>query len=610
MWHSSVLEGKSAGDIRKMNREVFRLEQTQPGKAWLLFREQRKRDARVAERDDMIRAGKHRRTPTPAVVAFLKRLRLVIYKRMKKHGGSEFSIIRNACLDWDVDSSGRISPDEFMGACSSIGVLITEADAKEVVYTYDIHDTGEMDYMLLVKDAAAGAPHFLQQPENYTQRLIGSARDERHRMGLPSPPPPPWPIVQAFARKMKKVLADRVRDAGGTEEKLLTSLFKQWSPIGGDTAGPKELRGIARSLGLRLSADHAEEIVSYFSKGLPVPARFPPLSQRGSQEGDAVNDYASLIMKYKDLVSLVVKAGDGMGRRGSTDSDEGEFSFTARKRNKPPSRTVEKFKVRLAERLEQIMTVKGGTPHSLIREAFLDWDADSSGMLDCKELQGALRTLGVPVTETEARTIVAQYDVAGVNEMDYSRLEAEIRAMSHGLLAHFEKDNSLSRCVRTPAKVSTALMALQTSAEAAGIAAGVSGPDMFMGTCMRFDENDGGLLDAAGLKRVAKEFGCHIDLRTLKQVVAWYESPSLSERVNYAAMKDEIFGLGSPVTVRTARSVQSIPQRSKISISPVRTGHPRIADQSILAQEQRIKRRIKELEAEARALRKRKERLM
>lgn len=64
-------------------------------------------------------------------------------------------------------------------------------------------------------------------------------------------------------------------------------------------------------------------------------------------------------------------------------------------------RVVDRFKLRLRDALEQTIKKTGGVSHAIIREAFLDWDADASGKLDPHELvRVAMKTvycwLGVP----------------------------------------------------------------------------------------------------------------------------------------------------------------------------------------------------------------------
>ena len=49
-------------------------------------------------------------------------------------------------------------------------------------------------------------------------------------------------------------------------------------------------------------------------------------------------------------------------------------------------RVVERFKLRLRDALEKKIKQKGGVTHAIIREAFLNWDADASGKLDPAEL--------------------------------------------------------------------------------------------------------------------------------------------------------------------------------------------------------------------------------
>jgi Ca2+-binding EF-hand superfamily protein len=47
------------------------------------------------------------------------------------------------------------------------------------------------------------------------------------------------------------------------------------------------------------------------------------------------------------------------------------------------------------------MVREGGTEYSIIREAFLSWDADRSHMLDAQEFVDAMRTLGLDLTHKQ-----------------------------------------------------------------------------------------------------------------------------------------------------------------------------------------------------------------
>lgn len=66
-------------------------------------------------------------------------------------------------------------------------------------------------------------------------------------------------------------------------------------------------------------------------------------------------------------------------------------------------RVVDRFKLRLRDALETAIKRKGGVSHAIIRDAFLDWDADASGKLDPHELVRTMPTLS-PTRQTPAST--------------------------------------------------------------------------------------------------------------------------------------------------------------------------------------------------------------
>merc|ERR1711988_1992460 len=80
------------------------------------------------------------------------------------------SILREAFLSWDVDSSGELNPDEFRGAMSRLGLHISAAEAAQVVKYYDKegahgrYGDNEIAYEDLVDDVTEGAQHFMEHP--------------------------------------------------------------------------------------------------------------------------------------------------------------------------------------------------------------------------------------------------------------------------------------------------------------------------------------------------------------------------------------------------------------------------------------------------------------
>ncbi|KAG5189910.1 hypothetical protein JKP88DRAFT_252636 [Tribonema minus] len=463
MWPSSVLAGKSALEIRGMNRACFRLEQTQPGAQWMAFREQRHKDERMAARYARAHAGLDKKPITPTVELFLKRLRLVLHKLMKKKGGSAFSIIRNACLKWDLDNSGAIAVEELLGACRSIGVPITRQEAEEVVYCYDARDT----------------------------------------------------VIIAFRAKLKDLLARRIREQGGSEMGILKALFLKWNTSRSFATSADDVRGALRKLGMNLTRSQADEVVGYYTpRSAAAQARMCASAYcdnggGGSSGGNggaaaaaaaAALDAASYF-DFRELIHDIVKGErsilafpsqeemEAVQREGLVQETHREclndMAFTARPVRKPRNREVEKFKLRLRDRLELIIEHRGGIHHA--------------------------------------------------REMDYTLLCREIEGMSHDILSYVEdcdvlrgldhavREPPLNAEVRAYVRGGVERAAARAAATAGAAGAAIAPRDLFLGTCLRFDAGSTGMVDGAGLRRVCSELGVALKLAEADKMCMWYE---------------------------------------------------------------------------------------
>jgi hypothetical protein len=99
-----------------------------------------------------------------SVTQFIVTLRERLLEIVKKKGGTEFSILRYAFLDWDADRSGELGESEFLGAMRSIGMQCSGGLANDIITFYDLEGDGEMRYEPLVKDVQAGIKHWMEHP--------------------------------------------------------------------------------------------------------------------------------------------------------------------------------------------------------------------------------------------------------------------------------------------------------------------------------------------------------------------------------------------------------------------------------------------------------------
>ena len=91
------------------------------------------------------------------------------------------------------------------------------------------------------------------------------------------------------------------------------------------------------------------------------------------------------------------------------------------------TRFIETFIRRLRRTLLKLMRKQGGTEAHILREVFLNWDRDASGGIDAEELLGAMASLGLLITPSEAHRLVAHFATGRKREeFKYQNLVAEV----------------------------------------------------------------------------------------------------------------------------------------------------------------------------------------
>mmetsp|Transcript_18936 Transcript_18936/g.19673 ORF Transcript_18936/g.19673 Transcript_18936/m.19673 type:complete len:636 (-) Transcript_18936:137-2044(-) len=107
---------------------------------------------------------------------------------------------------------------------------------------------------------------------------------------------------------------------------------------------------------------------------------------------------------------------------------------------------VQKFIRTLKRAIRSTITVKGGTPYSVVRSMFLYWDRDKSGELGKEELQLCMSSLGVKISDHDIEEIIRYYDShKGKNEMAYHKLLADIQYDEPSLIAEVEIEKDTGR---------------------------------------------------------------------------------------------------------------------------------------------------------------------
>eukprot|EP00903_Cladosiphon_okamuranus_P019599 g18025.t1 len=382
---------------------------------------------------------------------------------------------------------------------------------------------------------------------------------------------------QAHNSDATHMIDKRVRDSGGSPRRILKSLFLNWDTERNGTLDTNQLRGALRTLNMTLSATQAKEVSRFYAPNGNAAGgcEFVLLVDDvcGYDQGPFVHPSPK---KQSSEEEEEWGGSSSATTRSGEDSERSQISlhFTARPRKKPSNRRgvdtrqlVDRFKMRLRDALEQTIKEKGGVSHAIIREAFLDWDADASGKLDPRELRGALRRMGVQMTQEEADAAVCYYDLDGTGEMSYGLLCEEIKAMSHPMLSYIEEVDvleGLDRTVREPPIVKKALGAIRAGVKAAlqkscsssprrnlvgvGKTTAVAFPtisprDLLEGTCLRFDTtHNRGVLGVEELRQVWRELKINLRTSETKALVAWLDR-STTKKLHASDLCDTIFGV-------------------------------------------------------------------
>lgn len=558
-----------------------------------------------------------RGTPNPTVNRIVMRIQRAVEKQMREKGGTAFSIIRRVFLNWDADASGEMSKSEVVGALKMLGMNISDSEASSLVQYYDLEGDGEMKYQPLVEDVTKASPHFLSHPDTARLRREEAANSSRRGLTPESGKRKEMPrVCQLFLKKLKNSLLRSMREKGGTEFSILRTTFLNWDADKSGEIGVREFQGAMSKLGLKVNDREAKIIVDFYDVEGDGEMKYEPLVK------DVTRGNSNFLVYEEDLSrDKPPTATENLALQEQRLDDDAMFS--ARLRRRPPNAVVEAFKSKLRNKLEMQMRASGGTIYSICRECFLMWDGDCSGELNVREFTGAIRRMGLDVTDSDAKQIVAYYDLEGDGEMRYQELVSDIvqgvpHFMTHPKTPGREEKVRSSRgpevksarnasqdipkaVLRIQAKIKEAS---ESAAEKSG--SKISGEDLFYGTCIRFDNTTCGRLTQDELAKVFKEIKCNLGSVEIRHLVGWWDIGA-EGIVKYRDLVHSIFprdkgggisgGVNNVLALATARSNSRNRKKGPAKGMNFKSAEltARAKRAGVLAEKAQIERRIKEL---------------
>mmetsp|Transcript_12564 Transcript_12564/g.33126 ORF Transcript_12564/g.33126 Transcript_12564/m.33126 type:complete len:607 (-) Transcript_12564:42-1862(-) len=591
--------------VMEARRAAYREEQGLPDVKWSCFAEQRRHEdfaaVKFAQKQAALQAKNAR--PDRKVTDFVRRIRRVLDKKSREHGGTEGTYLRECFLNWDADCSGTIDAVEFRKAIRSLGLDISQADASYLVGYYGGVESAytsvakdEMTYDLLIEDVVNASIHFLQpQPP-----IPASAR--------PDGPFPP--VLRRFIKKVRQKLFTYITGKGENEQYLVRNAFLNWDKDASGSLSYDEFRNAMWQLNLAMSEEEAIQIVDLYDTSGKGEMRYEQLVK------DVCAGVPHFTKQYDDpetIAKLQKLDRAEPTTRGKAHDDERmmQFMFTNRPLEKVPCQLAEEFKIRLKTALFAIMVKKGGTVTSILREAFQAWDQDSSGELNTKEFVGAIGRCGLQIDDATAHQLVNYYDRKGEQgrfgdgEIHYMDLVDELGKTCLHFMATAKAnefhDPTKPVEIETPKRVKQLVGQIRDSILKALPRASVQHGrkkkqvrprDLLLGTCVRLDRNGSGMLDEKDMLRVFRDLRATLTEGGMRELLIWYGVDG-SQRMPYQRLVDDCFPRGgTPVRTPPIKSPQQ-----KVSQSSARKKLARIA-----AEKATIEKRLRELNAEARAL--------
>mmetsp|Transcript_18291 Transcript_18291/g.69311 ORF Transcript_18291/g.69311 Transcript_18291/m.69311 type:complete len:566 (-) Transcript_18291:315-2012(-) len=213
----------------------------------------------------------------PLVQDFIRRMKALLLKKMRRDGGTEFSIVRQIFLKWDADQNGMLCAEELRGAARDFTLTLSRKEADVVVAYYTKEGSDGMHYQELLEDLTRGTKHYLHhvdggevRKELDSIRAQSTCRTESEVYFTARPKRKPRNVmVEALKVRLRRRLDQLIKEKGGTTYSHVREAFLTWD---GDASGhldAAELKGALNRLKLHVTDAETKATVEYYdTKGI------------------------------------------------------------------------------------------------------------------------------------------------------------------------------------------------------------------------------------------------------------------------------------------------------------------------------------------------------
>jgi Ca2+-binding EF-hand superfamily protein len=527
---SKEISKQTALEIRGNIRSYIQNERDTILRKWQCLQEslqsEERRKEEFLQRQEIIRT----RDIPEVVQKFIRTLKRSIRTTITVKGGTPYSVVRSMFLYWDKDKSGELGKDELKLCMQSLGVKISDHDIEEIIRYYDSRKgKNEMAYNKLLADIQYDELPFLAEIEIEKDTGREEDRFQTHNDEFAVMPP----LVCRFIEAIRSALHEKMRVEGGTELSHLRHAFLMFDHDYSNALDSNELiLSMHRNMGLTVSPEQAAAVVRFYDRKKNGQMSYQILLED-------IMKGQPLMLQHPELTSRTI---------AKIRNDLKSNPFIPKPFVPPPNKTVERVKARVRKELDYRIRYKGGSVRSWLSKAFMAWDPTSSGKIaHWSHLQGAVRALGVNLTEEEAQALMHAYDKLSDGRMDYGLFGDDILKTDPNFLADSSNitgaELSKTATARAPAQISATIRKLRRAAEVYSRKSdgSIEPRDLLNGTFLRFDSSRAGRVTTDELLRVTQEIKTPLSREEAHQLVEWFDNNG-TETMDYSMLISQLFG--------------------------------------------------------------------
>jgi Ca2+-binding EF-hand superfamily protein len=331
---------------------------------------------------------------------------------LEKHLSTSKARVKDIFALWDQDGNGLIDKGEFYLALMALGIDCRREVADKIFLSCDADGSGELDYNEL--NAA-----LRRQTAIDASLRPGAAGyievESRNAIALRTEAAGPARVLGASAQLSQA--------AGGIEEQLrnlldaswtrVKDLFAEWDADGSGMIDSTEFHRALTQMGLQCSREETDALFNSWDA-----------------DGSGEIDYREMNKLLRKGSSMKISAVLLPGGAGEIEIEsKNVFALRTDGPQTSHSRLLGADAVSLegdatlAEQLAGALDASG----SRVRDLFVEWDADGSGLIDKAEFAKALAQLGVNAERQQSDELFDTFDRDGSGEIDYRELQRELR---------------------------------------------------------------------------------------------------------------------------------------------------------------------------------------